>query len=589
MLKDQFLLWVALIASVPVSGLMAAPSESGHNTVEKRDAKNVVGVQQLEFSVLRGDSFESASSENVPRLVRRDDTLEAELINQQSFYLSRLKVGSHQADIGILVDTGSSDLWVMDSVNPYCSSRSRVKRDIHDEKIAEWNPINLKKNETSQNKNFWDWLVGTSTSSPSTATATGSGSGSAATAVSVSSAQATLDCSTYGTFDHADSSTFHDNNTDFFISYADTTFASGIWGYDDVIIDGIEVKELSFAVADMTNSSIGVLGIGLKGLESTYASASSVSEMYQYDNLPAKMVTDGLINKNAYSLYLNSKDASSGSILFGGVDHKKYSGQLLTVPVINTLASSGYREAIRLQITLNGIDVKKGSDQGTLLQGRFAALLDSGATLTYAPSSVLNSIGRNLGGSYDSSRQAYTIRCVSASDTTSLVFNFGGATVEVSLYDLQIATYYTGGSATQCLIGIFSSGSDEFVLGDTFLRSAYVVYDLDGLEVSLAQANFNETDSDVEAITSSVPSATRASGYSSTWSGSASGTVYTSVQMESGAASSSNSSGSNMGSSSSSSSSSSSTSSGDEEGGSSANRVPFSYLSLCLVVILFVW
>jgi hypothetical protein len=48
-------------------------------------------------------------------------------------------------------------------------------------------------------------------------------------------------------------------------------------------------------------------------------------------------------------------------------------------------------------------------------------------------------------------------------------------------------------------------------LGDTFLRSAYVVYDLANNEISLAQTNFNATGTNVVEIgtgTGSVPDAT---------------------------------------------------------------------------------
>jgi hypothetical protein len=46
------------------------------------------------------------------------------------------------------------------------------------------------------------------------------------------------------------------------------------------------------------------------------------------------------------------------------------------------------------------------------------------------------------------------------------------------------------------------------VLGDTFLRSAYVVYDLQNNQISLAQTDFNSTTTNVVEITASgVPGA----------------------------------------------------------------------------------
>ncbi|KAA8570034.1 hypothetical protein EYC84_002371 [Monilinia fructicola] len=45
-------------------------------------------------------------------------------------------------------------------------------------------------------------------------------------------------------------------------------------------------------------------------------------------------------------------------------------------------------------------------------------------------------------------------------------------------------------SGEACAFGIFNGSDGYYVLGDTFLRSAYVVYDLDNNQVGLAQANF---------------------------------------------------------------------------------------------------
>jgi hypothetical protein len=50
--------------------------------------------------------------------------------------------------------------------------------------------------------------------------------------------------------------------------------------------------------------------------------------------------------------------------------------------------------------------------------------------------------------------------------------------------------------------GISAAGDSTSVLGDTFLRSAYVVYDLSNNQISLAQTDFNSTTSSVKDIAS---------------------------------------------------------------------------------------
>lgn len=80
---------------------------------------------------------------------------------------------------------------------------------------------------------------------------------------------------------------------------------------------------------------MGTLGIGLKSDEET-------SDNSTYDNFVFNLKKQGFINKAGYSLYLPQKEKKSGTILFGGIDEDKYSGNLtkfivssdkLTVPL----------------------------------------------------------------------------------------------------------------------------------------------------------------------------------------------------------------------------------------------------------------
>jgi elongation factor G len=78
---------------------------------------------------------------------------------------------------------------------------------------------------------------------------------------------------------------------------------------------------------------------------------------------------------------------------------------------------------------------------------------------------------------------------------------------------------YEGAEA--CAFGIQNSSSDPFLLGDTFLRSAYVVYDLVNNQIGMAQTDFNATASNIVAFEShgaQIPFATLASNQSLTTS-----------------------------------------------------------------------
>lgn len=70
-----------------------------------------------------------------------------------------------------------------------------------------------------------------------------------------------------------------------------------------------------------------------------------------------------------------------------------------------------------------------------------------------------------------------------------------------------------------CALGIVPTSGGSSVLGDTFLRSVYVVYDMDNNEISLANTNFNVSGGgggSVLEIGNTVPGATAVSSSSTT-------------------------------------------------------------------------
>lgn len=445
---------------------------------------------KLEFEVHRGKSARDMKRGVKPTFRKRHDSVEVELDNQKSYYISTLKFGSHEEEISVVVDTGSSDLWIVAS-NVDCNFESSSSLAARDVVVGEFStkssPVELE--ERADAKESVDVGVG--------------GGGLATSSYEGSNA-----CLALGSLNTDESSSFQVNSTapDFFIEYADRTNATGVWAHDTVVVGNVTVDDLSFAVVNETSSDVGVLGIGLPGLETTYSSGRDVTP-YQYENLPLKLRNQGSIAKNAYSLYLGSSDAETGSVLFGAVDHAKYTGTLETVPLINTLRNYGYDETIRLEIAVLGVKVNNSYQFTNTTSRDYTALLDSGSTISYFPASLSRSFSTSVGGIYDPFIGAYAIDC--DRDDFTVTFDFSGKTIQVPIQEL-ILTY--DGS---CYIGVLTLSRSHIILGDNVLRSAYVVYDLEDKEISLAQAKYTDEE-DIEIISLVVPSAVQAANYSLT-------------------------------------------------------------------------
>jgi candidapepsin len=478
------------------------------------------GVVQIDFDIYRANSFDSiGDSENNRKgayLTKRDGVAEMQIMNMQTFYMVEILLGSNQNSQNVLIDTGSSDLWVM-SHELTCLSSTR-KRDtsfsvFKDKQIVSPN-LNNQHQPNHQNlvQNFprdefdvsgdddddddvndvdgkwgiFTTIYATQTSGPGVATGVPASSNT---------------CTQYGSFDTGDSTSFKRNYStpDFRILYADGTSASGIWGTDTLVFGNTTVDNFSFAVANRTSSDVSVFGIGLPALQVTTQYGIT------YANLPIKLRQDGTIAKAAYSVFLGSSTATSGTILFGGVDHAKYTGDLVTVPIISLTSGPPNR----LLAKVNSISLNSSSNSVVVTSNLYSANLDTGSTLSYFPSSLLNSLVSALGGGSGTS-QGYTIvKCPTSNQFMSI--NFSGRVVRVPLSDLVLRY---GGT---CLLGVIeqSSSSPYILFGDNVLRSMYVVFDLDDLQISIAQASYSKN-TNIEAIGKSVPSAVLAASYSNT-------------------------------------------------------------------------
>ncbi|GMG21099.1 unnamed protein product [Ambrosiozyma monospora] len=380
-----------------------------------------------------------------------------------------LTIGSNNQPITLQIDTGSSDLWVINANNSWCSETSQGK-----------GAYSAKK--TNLDSGNFDLQSGDENDNPH-------------------------NCSLYGTFDPNESDTWRATPGLLNIIYDDNTGANGTWGQDTVTIQGVEIKDVYIAQSDEADENFGVLGIGYKSNEATNTNLGNSD--FTYDNLPITMKNQGLIYKNTYSIYLDeTSDTDSAVLLFGAIDHDKYIGDLGLLPIATN--------STELDVFLNGIYMSDGDSNVTIATGSDRALLDTGTSLTDLPSDVLEAILDQIGASTSKDKagtDVYTVKCSSLKDQT-FTFDFMGYELTV-----PVSGFVTKKSGKTCTLGFEASeeGSDvNYIFGDSFLSNVYFVADLDDNEIAIGVANTESTSEDLEAISDSIPSATQAPEYSST-------------------------------------------------------------------------
>jgi hypothetical protein len=307
------------------------------------------------------------------------------------------------------------------------------------------------------------------------------------------------------------------------VQYGDGTTDTGVYFNDVVGLGDVTIQNMTMGLATSTVNGPddppliqGLLGVGQKFLESEEGVlGQTVPTIYD------QLLAEGYINRAAFSLYLNDVDANTGSILFGGIDTTKYSGDLIALPMQPIDTQQGFIY-LRYDVALTAISIQDASGTRALTPSGFQvlALLDSGTTSQDLPNNVFNSIVSGLGALVENGQPL--VPCSYANANASLVYQFGGAngpSISVPFSELIQSLdgdFPDGAPACQFLVG---GGAEvdgdnlEVILGDSFLRSAYVVYDVENNEIAIAQAVLNATStSNIVAI----PSGTGLPGVSST-------------------------------------------------------------------------
>lgn len=270
------------------------------------------------------------------------------------------------------------------------------------------------------------------------------------------------------------------------VTYADHTFATGSYGKDTISIGDRALTEFQFGLATTTDIAHGTLGLGLRRDEEEILQNAGNG----YPTFTQALFNQKFIKTKAYSLWLNDLHAQAGSIIFGGVDTAKF---------IGSLATFSLKRGNTLAVRLEGVSFQN------IQSSSFDVTLDSGSQNTILPLDFVQGVWNTVHVVQGESGEPF-VDCGLAALPTTMDFNFGSKTIRVPISQLVYKNPEgkpppsPTPNVSYCSFGIVAvqKSSDTPVLGDTFLRSAYVVYDLSRKEISIAQAQITPKSTIVE-------------------------------------------------------------------------------------------
>ncbi|CCO36372.1 hypothetical protein BN14_10506 [Rhizoctonia solani AG-1 IB] len=281
-----------------------------------------------------------------------------------------------------------------------------------------------------------------------------------------SSKCSTTGCAPHPKYNPSKSSTSSKQEGFFNITYGDGSGASGPIYSDTVTVAGLSAACQYFSPVTLesavfaSNPSDGIMGLA-------FSSISQIGAPTFIENL----YSQGKISAPTFAFRL----ASSGSELYlGGINHSKYTGSITWAALTNKTywltegASS-----------VNGVYGYKGP-----------MIIDSGTTIIVGATSSVKHWWSHVPGSKPCDVKAcngtgfYTYPCA---DPPSVSFTFSGRDFPISPADFNLgAANKTEMACVGAIVGADNVPNNAWVVGDTFMKNVYTVFDEANARVGFA-------------------------------------------------------------------------------------------------------
>ncbi|KAI5201612.1 acid protease [Aureobasidium subglaciale] len=276
----------------------------------------------------------------------------------------------------------------------------------------------------------------------------------------------------------------------------------------DVVVSGAHFGIAGQAKGNFLGdgSYAGIMGLG-------YSTMEAVKEGRPlYPTFVESLVGAGAIASRIFSLYLNEV-SSYGSILFGGVDPGKYTGNLTTLNLLQAGVNEEMVQAFFMHLDEVWMKRGDGTEEVIATYTEISEFVypDSGASDWTVPTNIYNRVV-NLTGVTVTQDNA-VLACSKISNDTSFTFTLSGSGSNTAKLNVPLSSFFipavkTDGSIAKiggedaCLMMIkpAAPGSKVYLIGDPILRAGYWVFDLDNGQVSIAQARLSATNSNIVAV-----------------------------------------------------------------------------------------
>ncbi|CCF34686.1 hypothetical protein CH063_00183 [Colletotrichum higginsianum] len=307
-----------------------------------------------------------------------------------------------------------------------------------------------------------------------------------------------------GAFDTAKSTTFNANNQPpFEATYANGVEIQGTFMSESVTLKGTAVLNNTMGLGQtgkLPSPLISILGVGASSSEASVV----VNNAKPYPNFPENLKAQGLTQSLIYGVYLNDFRAPTGSVVFGGVDTAKFTGEMQMVPLIGReFANTDDFIVPWTSLSFSADDTARPTVIGS--KNLPPALIDTGNPSLSFPPQILDQIGPAI--KVQTLRDGTkALRCDSGASGAKFGFEFRTARVELPLSMIFIPLATDGVPTTDkdgnalCTLPLEPLEGQVASFGAPLLSAVYTVFDLENKRLGMAQAKVNESATSIQEV-----------------------------------------------------------------------------------------
>ncbi|KAK0543735.1 hypothetical protein OC845_005968 [Tilletia horrida] len=258
------------------------------------------------------------------------------------------------------------------------------------------------------------------------------------------------------------SSTFSPNGQIFNVTYADQTNAVGYQGTDQVQFAGVSAQTALSVATELGEGVVEPATAGIFGFGWPVLATGNATPFW---------LTSGV---NIFAMYMTASEDLSDEYSFGGVMSLGQPESSYYTGAINYVALT---EKSYWQVALDGITVRGYS----LPISDFEAMIDSGTAGITAPDDVVASFYAAIPNARQTSESSLHWEYPCDQTNLDITFTFGDYSYTIPDASFQITSSDSEG---YCVGAMFSTGlstaetaGPQIILGDTFMRQFYIVFD----------------------------------------------------------------------------------------------------------------